>query len=101
MNNIANIDTLEEKFGGDEVSSLINTYNERQTAWTSTIAWHCAANSYGRTINVHSRSGNLFKTDGRGMIEPTSIFLPEGKPQGEPIHLVLWGPHYALLVPKK
>jgi hypothetical protein len=109
---------LAQKYGDEEVAQFIKVYNSSneeilpEEMWTPYLAWECAANIYGRQINLYSRSGvaakakhqtgpTFFELDENKKIKPIAVFTPEGKePSGPPLNLFLFGPHYCTLIEK-
>lgn len=92
---------LQEKFGEEEVSSLIDRYGSLDAPeWTGSIVWECAANIYKRPIVAYdspSSPGDTFSIGEKGEVAPSAIFQPKESPQGPPIHLMHFGPHYCYL----
>ena len=109
---------LIQKYGEESVEEVITTYNDptkmdpETIMYTGYIVWECAANLYGHTINLYSRSGvafnpqhqtrpTFFELDEHGNVKPIATFAPEGKePLPPPLNLMLFGPHYCTLIPK-
>ena len=100
------IEDLIDSSSDREIEQFVRNY-ERENAlnmvtWSTTLAWQCAANLYGRPIYVYSRAdAETFSLDENARPQPAAILQPNGEVTGPPIHLMHWGDNYCALLPRE